>query len=63
MWRLDRVAARDGAHMIPYWEKDWMPRERAYVRGEQPWSKADLIVAGAEIDLAEVGIQFEAHGR
>ncbi|HEY1561504.1 MAG TPA: hypothetical protein VGF71_11515 [Caulobacteraceae bacterium] len=49
--------------MIPYWEKDWMPRERAYVRGEQPWRKADLIVAGAEIDLAEVGIQFEAHGR
>ena len=28
--RLDRVAARDGVHMIPFWEKDWMPRERLH---------------------------------
>lgn len=61
--RLDRVAARDGAHIIPYWERDWMPREMAYVRGEQPWRNADLIVAGADLDLTEVGRQVEAHGR
>ncbi|HVN00172.1 MAG TPA: hypothetical protein VMT68_08160 [Caulobacteraceae bacterium] len=53
--RLVRVARRDGAHMIPYWEREWMPRERAYVESERPWTAADIVVAGADIEIAEVG--------
>jgi uridine kinase len=60
--RLDRVAARDGAHMIPFWEKDWMPRERAYIVGERPWGDADLIVAGADLGLGDLGRQLAEHG-
>ena len=53
--RMDRVAARDGAHMIPFWERDWMPRERAYIDAERPWETADLIVAGAGLEVGHLG--------
>jgi len=59
--RLERVAARDGAHMIAFWEKDWMPRERAYIVGEHPWRDADLVVAGASIGVSELGPQLRGH--
>lgn len=53
--RLTRVAARDGAHMIPFWEREWMPRERAYMTAERPWLAADVLVAGAGLEIADVG--------
>ena len=53
--RLDRVAARDGAHMIPFWEREWAPRERAYVAAERPWRMADLVVAGADLNVGQLG--------
>jgi uridine kinase len=53
--RLDRVTARDGAHNIPFWEREWMPRERAYMAAERPWSIADIIVAGADADIGAIG--------
>ncbi|HLY80083.1 MAG TPA: hypothetical protein VKQ70_11945 [Caulobacteraceae bacterium] len=53
--RLTRVAARDGAHMIPFWEREWMPTERAYMAAERPWLSADVIVAGADLDVGDLG--------
>ena len=53
--RLSRVVARDGAHMIPFWEREWMPTERAYMAVERPWLAADIIVAGVGLEIADVG--------
>ena len=53
--RLTRVAARDGAHMIPFWEREWMPTEHAYMASERPWLSADIVVAGAELDIGDLG--------
>jgi len=49
--RLDRVARRDGAHMLPHWRRDWLPREAAYMRQARPWETADIIVAGADLPI------------
>ena len=53
--RLTRVMARDGAHMIPFWEREWMPTERAYMASERPWLTADIVVAGAELAIGQLG--------
>jgi hypothetical protein len=53
--RLTRVAARDGAHMLPFWEREWMPTERAYMATERPWLAADIIVAGADAEVGDLG--------
>jgi uridine kinase len=53
--RLTRVAARDGAHMIPFWEREWMPTERQYMASHRPWLAADIIVAGAGLEVGELG--------
>jgi uridine kinase len=53
--RLTRVAARDGAHMIPFWELEWIPTERAYMTTERPWLTADIVVAGADAEIGELG--------
>jgi uridine kinase len=53
--RMDRVIARDGAHMIPHWERDWVPAERAYMAAERPWLAADIIVAGAGLEIGALG--------
>lgn len=58
--RMKRVAARDGAHMIPFWENEWIPRELAFFLQERPWERADLIVAGADLPLGEVGAQLRS---
>jgi len=53
--RLDRVAARDGAHNVRFWERDWTPCERAYIEAERPWETADLVVAGAGLEVGALG--------
>jgi hypothetical protein len=53
--RLERVARRDGAHMLPHWESDWMPREIAYVAAHRPWLSADIVVSGADLQIGELG--------
>jgi uridine kinase len=58
--RLGRVAARDGAHNIPFWEREWMPRERAYMTAERPWLLADIVVAGADAQVADLGDMLRA---
>jgi hypothetical protein len=58
--RLDRVTARDGAHNIPFWEREWMPRERAYMAAERPWLSADVIVAGADAEVGDLGEMLRA---
>jgi uridine kinase len=58
--RLTRVVARDGAHMIPFWEREWMPTERAYILAEHPWLTADVVVAGAEMEPGDLGAALRA---
>ena len=58
--RLQRVAARDGAHMIPHWEREWIPTERAYVDAERPWLAADIAVAGADLEVGALGEALRA---
>ena len=53
--RMDRVVARDGAHMVPSWEREWTPRERAYIAAERPWEVADIVVAGADLAIGRLG--------
>lgn len=53
--RMDRVVARDGAHMVPFWEREWVPIETAYIRAERPWLSADVVVAGAGLEIGELG--------
>ena len=53
--RMDRVVARDGAHMVPFWEREWTPRERAYIAAERPWLAADIVVAGADLEIGALG--------
>jgi hypothetical protein len=60
--RLDtrpaRVTARDGAHMVEFWETEWSARERAFFNRERPWDGADLVVAGADLPLADLGVEI-----
>jgi hypothetical protein len=58
--RMDRVVARDGAHMVPFWEREWVPREVGYMRAERPWLTADLVVAGAELDIGALGTSLRS---
>jgi uridine kinase len=60
--RLSRVARRDGAHMLPHWERDWMPRESAYILAARPWERADLVIAGADLSLSEMAAEIRALG-
>ncbi len=58
--RMDRVIARDGAHMVPFWEREWVPREVGYMRAERPWLTADLVVAGADLDIGALGASLRS---
>jgi uridine kinase len=41
--RLDRVKKRDGAKMIPYWEKEFIPLVKAYVEDHDPAEAANVL--------------------
>jgi hypothetical protein len=41
--------------MLPFWERDWMPAERAYMAAERPWLAADIVVAGAALAPGDLG--------
>lgn len=56
--RMDRVIRRDGAHMLPHWERDWIPRERRYILAERPWERADIVVAGADLSVTEMAAEI-----
>jgi hypothetical protein len=58
--RMDRVVARDGAHMVPFWEREWVPTETAYIRAERPWLTADIVVAGAGLEIGGLGASLGA---
>jgi len=51
--RLVRALTRDGEHMRPYWENEWIPIEKNYMKVQNPSSWADLIVRGHSVDFAE----------
>jgi len=57
--RMDRVVARDGAHMVPFWEREWVPTETAYIRAERPWLSADIVVAGAGLEIGALGASLK----
>lgn len=49
--RLDRALTRDGEHMRPYWENEWIPIEKNYMKVHNPSSQADLVVRGHATDF------------
>ena len=53
--RSARVAIRDGAETVSFWEEEWAHRERAIFEVQRPWDRADLIVAGADVALGVMG--------
>jgi uridine kinase len=46
--RLSRGIERDGEALRWKWETIWMPEEDAYVRAQDPISRADVIVDGSD---------------
>jgi len=48
--RLRRILDRDGEHMRPYWENDWLPVERKYEQEQKPAQRADLVLDGLKSD-------------
>ncbi len=43
-WR--RILDRDEPDLLPVWERDWLPQERAYAAAQRPWERVDVIVEG-----------------
>ncbi len=43
--RRARIAARDDPGLMVRWEHDWWPSEQAYAASQQPWLRADAIIA------------------
>jgi uridine kinase len=44
--RRARIAARDDPGLLVRWEREWWPSEEAYAAAQQPWARADAVVAG-----------------
>jgi uridine kinase len=53
--RLNRGVARDGEQMRSQWTEIGMPEEDAYVAGQSPDERADLVVDGASRDSGHNG--------
>jgi uridine kinase len=58
--RMARVMSRDGPSRIDRWRDEWLPLEQTYIEREQPWRRADLFVAGADLRISDVGRQLAA---
>ena len=43
--RRARIAARDDPALLVRWEREWWPSEQAYAAAQQPWRRADAVVA------------------
>jgi uridine kinase len=52
--RAARVTVRDGAEMVSFWEEEWAHREAAFFAQERPWEHADLVVAGAGLEVGQL---------
>lgn len=46
--RIERAKAREGGARWECWSTNWMPQEAAYVAAQDPQSRADVVVAGAD---------------
>jgi hypothetical protein len=54
--RRARIAARDDPALAARWEREWWPSEEAYAVSQQPWLRADAVVAGPpEVLPSQVG--------
>lgn len=53
-----RVARRDGPDTVEFWVREWDAREAAVFARERPWEAADILVAGAEARVADLGGLF-----
>jgi len=58
--RMNRVVARDGTAFLDRWNREYLPLERDYVEDEEPWRRADIVVAGADMALSKLGPQLLA---
>ena len=61
--RLDRLAARDGPEVCAVWQRDFIAPEQVYLTSERPWEKADVVVAGADLTVNDIGRQLSAYLR
>jgi uridine kinase len=55
--RLRRGLERDGEHLREFWDW-WMKEEDAYVRDEDPFGHADLVVDGASTTSYDADTEF-----
>lgn len=46
--RLERALERDGPGLMARWFDDWIPSEQAYIAGQRPRERVDLVVSGIE---------------
>jgi uridine kinase len=46
--RRARIAARDGAPLLPLWEERWWPSEQRYFADEDPLSRADFVLRATD---------------
>lgn len=53
--RWDRVLHRDGPRRIDRWRDEWVLLEQRYVDEQQPWRRADVMVAGIGLCVSELG--------
>ena len=54
--RLSRGIERDGEALRWKWETVWMPEEDAYVRAQDPISRADVIMDGSDAKFYDSGV-------
>jgi uridine kinase len=58
--RMKRVVARDGRQFLERWNREYLPIEHDYIQSDEPWRRADIVIAGAEMPLSDLGRQLLA---
>jgi uridine kinase len=58
--RMKRVIERDGREFLERWIGEYLPLEHDYIQSDEPWRRADIVMAGAEMSLSGLGRQLHA---
>jgi uridine kinase len=53
--RMKRVVERDGSEFLERWNREYLPLEQEYIQSDEPWRRADIVIAGAEMPLSDLG--------
>ena len=63
--RLVRALKRDGEQSRHIWENDWMPAEDLYIKTQEPFNYADLIVDGSKQETINfyTRAKIDLHGK